>query len=86
MFQLLDPQELRPDFHENVLLEDVETHRTLNVSPDYLATTYRQRVDAHVDALRASAASVGAQQALIATDEPLDRALRKYLVFRHGRR
>lgn len=84
--QLLDPQELRPGFRENVVLEDVETHRTLKVSPDYLATTYRERVDAHVHALRASAATVGAQQALIATDEPLDHALRRYLVFRHGRR
>ena len=86
LFQLLDPQEMRPGWRENVVLEDVETGQTLNVSPDYLATEYRQRLDAHLDALRSAAANVGAHQMLITTDEPLDHALRRYLLFRQGRR
>jgi uncharacterized protein (DUF58 family) len=86
LFQLLDPQEMRPGWRENVVLEDVETGQTLNVSPEYLATEYRQRLDAHLNALRSGAANVGAHQMLITTDEPLDHALRRYLVFRHGRR
>ena len=86
LFQLLDPQEMRPDWRENVVLEDVETGRKLNVSPEYFATEYRRRLDAHVEALRAAAANVGAHQMLITTDEPLDHALRRYLVFRQGRR
>ena len=86
LFQLLDPQEMRPDWRESVLLEDVETRRTLNVSPEYLASEYRTRMDAHLRSLREAAASAGAQQMLITTDEPLDHALRRYLQLREGRK
>jgi uncharacterized protein (DUF58 family) len=86
IFQLLDPQELKPGWRENVVLEDLETGKTINVSPDYLATEYRRRLEDHIAAVRAGAANVGAHQMLISTDEPLDRALRRYLLFRHGRR
>jgi uncharacterized protein (DUF58 family) len=85
LFQLLDPQEMRPNWRESVLLEDVETQRTLNVSPEYLATEYQQRLDNHLQSLRRAAANVGAHQLLITTDEPLDNALRRYLLLREGR-
>jgi hypothetical protein len=42
-------------------------------------------MEAHLEALRTSAASVGAHQMLITTTDPLDDALRRYLAFRHGR-
>lgn len=86
LFQLLDPQELKPGWRENVVLEDVETGKTLNVSPEYLATEYRRKLDEHIGAMRSGAANVGAHQMLIATDEPLDHALRRYLLFRQGRK
>jgi uncharacterized protein (DUF58 family) len=85
LFQLLDPQELRPEWRESVLLEDLETHRTINVAPEYLAGEYRQRLENHLASLRQAAANAGAHQLLITTDEPLDRALRRYLLFREGR-
>jgi uncharacterized protein (DUF58 family) len=85
LFQLLDPQELQPNWRESVLLEDVETQRTINVSPEYLAGEYRQRLDAHLQSLRRAAADAGAHQLLITTDEPLDNALRRYLQLREGR-
>ncbi|WP_129781227.1 DUF58 domain-containing protein [Peristeroidobacter soli] len=85
LFQLLDPQEMNPNWRESVLLEDVETQRTLNVSPEYLAGEYKQRLDAHLQSLRRAAANVGAHQMLITTDEPLDNALRRYLLLREGR-
>jgi len=85
LFQLLDPQEMRPNWRESVLLKDVETQRTLNVSPEYLAGEYKQRLDAHLQSLRRAAANVGAHQLLITTDEPLDNALRRYLLLREGR-
>lgn len=84
-FQLLDPQELNPDWRESVVLEDLETHRTLNVSPEYLAAEYRERLNTHLESLREAAATAGAHQLLLSTDEPLDRALRRYLMFRQGR-
>jgi uncharacterized protein (DUF58 family) len=85
LFQLLDPRELKPEWSESVLLEDVETHQTLNVAPEYLAGEYRDKLGAHLASLRKAAADVGAHQLLISTDEPLDRALRRYLLFREGR-
>lgn len=85
LFQLLDPQEVKPGWRESVVLEDLETHRTINVSPEYLETEYRRRLEGHVESLRQAAANVGAHQLMITTDEPLDRALRRYLLFRQGR-
>jgi hypothetical protein len=85
LFQLLDPQELKPEWREAVMLEDVETHRALNVSPEYLADEYAKRLESHLAAIRTAAARAHAQQVLVSTDEPLDRALRRYLVFRQGR-
>ena len=85
LFQLLDPQELRPEWREAVLLQDMETGQSLNVSPEYLATEYRERLESHLASIRGAAARAGAHQILIATDEPLDRALRRYLFFRHRR-
>jgi uncharacterized protein (DUF58 family) len=85
LFQLLDPQEMRPDWRESVLLKDIETEQSINVSPEYLAGEYQQRLDAHLQSLRRAAANVGAHQLLITTDEPLDNALRRYLLLREGR-
>jgi uncharacterized protein (DUF58 family) len=85
LFQLLDPREMKPDWRESVVLEDVETHRRINVAPEYLAAEYGQRLNDHLRALRQAAADVGAHQLLITTDEPLDHALRRYLSFRQGR-
>lgn len=85
LFQLLDPQELRPQWRESVVLEDVETHRRINVALEYLSGRYRERLAAHLRSLQHAAANVGAHQVLVRTDEPLDHALRRYLLFREGR-
>ena len=83
--QVLDPRELKPDWSESVVLKDVETDELVNVSPDYLEGRYRERIAAHLEELRTSAASVGAHQTLVTTTDPLDDALRRYLQFRQGR-
>lgn len=86
IFQVLDPQEIKPDWRgESVMLEDVETQQAINVAPEYLTDRYRQRLEAHLSSLRQAAAGVGAHQLLITTDEPLDEALRRYLLFRQGK-
>ena len=85
LFQLLDPRELKPEWRDAVVLEDIETRQTMNVSPEYLAEEYGKRMDAHLSALRSAAARARAEQVLISTDEPLDRALRRYLSFRRSK-
>jgi uncharacterized protein (DUF58 family) len=85
LFQLLDPQELKPEWREAVVLEDIETREALNISPEYLAERYGERIESHLAAIRTAAARANAEQVLISTHEPLDRALRRYLLFRQGR-
>jgi uncharacterized protein (DUF58 family) len=81
-FHVLDPGELQPRWRDSVLFEDMESGQTMEVSPDYLEGAYLQRLDDHLAGVRNAAASVGADLVLARTDEPLDRALRRYLMFR----
>lgn len=85
IFQVLDPQEIMPSWQESVVLEDVETRASLNVSPEFLERRYQQRLKAHLDALRSTAAGAGANYALLPSDQPLDDALRRYLLYRQRR-
>ncbi|HMN46151.1 MAG TPA: DUF58 domain-containing protein [Povalibacter sp.] len=85
IFQVLDPQELQPQWDESVVLEDLETQTHLNVSPEFLQRRYRQRLQEHLDGLRSVAAATGAHYALLPSDQPLNDALRRYLLLRQRR-
>jgi uncharacterized protein (DUF58 family) len=82
IFQVLDRAELAPDWDESVLLEDLESGEQLEVSPDYLRGPYRARFSAHLEHVKKVVTGCGADHVLLVTDEPLDRALRRYLMFR----
>lgn len=86
LFQLLDPQELNPVLKESALMEDMETGESMEVSPIYMSSLYRQRMEAHVGALKKSALGAGADHQLVNITEPLDSVLRNYLTFRQRRR
>jgi uncharacterized protein (DUF58 family) len=86
LFQLLDPQERNPQWRESVVLEDMETQRSISIAPEYLSERYTQRLEGHIAALKVAAAKARAHQVLIDTNEPLNRALRGYLLMREGRR
>lgn len=81
-FQVLDPGEIEPKSRDSVLFEDMESGQTMEVSPDYLEGGYRTRLEEHLAGVRRAAAGVGADFVLARTDEPLDRCLRRYLMFR----
>lgn len=85
LFHILDPAEIRPSFDGPRILIDLETGQELEVSPDYAATTYRARIDSHLDEMRAKAEGAGLSYHLIETGRPLDAALREYLTVRQGR-
>jgi uncharacterized protein (DUF58 family) len=84
IFHVLDRAELSPDWDESVLLEDLESGQQLEVSPDYLRGTYMERMKSHLEQVKKAAAGTGAHHVLLPTDEPLDQALRRYLMFRKG--
>ena len=85
LFQLLDPQELKPVLKESALLEDMETGQSMEVSPIYMSSMYRERMAAHIDALHKAALKAGADHRLVNITEPLDEVLRSYLLFRQRR-
>ena len=81
-FQVLDPGELEPKYRDSVLFEDLESGQTMEVSPEYLDGAYRKKIEEHLAGVRRAAMGVGADIVLARTDEPLDNALRRYLMFR----
>jgi uncharacterized protein (DUF58 family) len=85
IFQVLDRSEMEPGFGDSVLLEDMESGQLREVSPGYLRDTYPQKLREHLATLNKAAGDLGAQQVLLVTDEPLDRALRRYFTFRQKR-
>jgi len=85
LFQVLDPEEIRPKLKHPVLFEDMESGATLEVSPDYAAKEYPAKIDAHLEELRSKARGSGLDYFLIDTSKPLDAALREYLAIRGGR-
>jgi uncharacterized protein (DUF58 family) len=85
LFHVLDPEEVQPKLHGPVLLVDMETDDTIEVSPEYANREYRGKIDAHIEGLKAEAQKAGLDYFLAVTDRPLDAALREYLTVRQGR-
>jgi uncharacterized protein (DUF58 family) len=85
LFHLLDPEELQPKLKHPVLLEDLETGDTLEVSPDYVAREYPAKIQAHIADIKTRAQGAGIDYFLIDTSRPLDDALREYLAVRKGK-
>jgi uncharacterized protein (DUF58 family) len=86
LFHILDPQEIQPQLRAPSRLIDLETEESMEVTPEYARTEYRQKMDAHIEALRDGARSSGMDYYLLSTEKPLDGALREYLTLRQGRR
>jgi uncharacterized protein (DUF58 family) len=85
LFHVLDPQEIKPRFREPVLLLDMENEtNSLEVSPEYAKHEYRQKIDAHIEALSSKARGSGLDYFLMDTSRPLDEGLREYLSVRRG--
>ena len=85
MFHILDPGELRPQLDGPALLVDLESGERFEVTPDYARTEYRDRLNAHLDALRRRALGAGLDYFLLPADRPLDLAMREYLTLRQKR-
>src|SRR3569833_1713391 len=85
LFQILDPRELRPDLGASTVLVDLETRARIEVTAEYAAKEYAERIGRHVAGLRDGAQRAGMSYQLLVTDRPLDDALREYLTVREGR-
>ncbi len=85
-FQVLDQNELDFDFSDPVLLlEDAETQEQMPVLPDVVMDGYRERIQRHVNDMRACAAANNVDYELLTTKQPLDFALLSFLSRRAGK-
>jgi uncharacterized protein (DUF58 family) len=85
LFHVLDPRELEPKFKDPVLLLDMENKSSLEVTPDYARTEYREKIAAHIENLASATRRAGMEYFLMNTARPLDEGLREYLTIRQGR-
>jgi hypothetical protein len=85
LFHVLDPEEIRPVLRGSAILVDLETDQKIEVVPEYAKTTYRARIEAHIEELRSRTRAAGMDYQLLVTDQPLDAALRGYLALRKER-
>jgi uncharacterized protein (DUF58 family) len=85
LFHVLDPEEIAPKLGDSVLLLDMETQETLEVTPEYARQEYIEKINAHIADLKSKAQGAGMDYCLMATDRPLDAGLREYLAARKGR-
>lgn len=85
LFHILDPREIDPAFQDPVTLVDMENKGSVEVSPEWIRTGYRRRIDAHIEALRDTAKRAGLDYFLMNSSRPLDEGLREYLSIRQGR-
>jgi uncharacterized protein (DUF58 family) len=84
LFHILDPEEIRPVLKGPALLIDLETDQQIEVIPEYTKTTYRAKMEAHIEQLRTRTRGAGMDYRLLVTDQPLDEALREYLSLRQA--
>jgi uncharacterized protein (DUF58 family) len=84
LFHILDPQEIRPVLKAPAILVDLETDHKIEVIPEYAKTTYRAKIEAHIEQLRSRTRAAGMDYQLLVTDQPLDEALREYLSLRQA--
>lgn len=73
-------------YHGIVTFEELETGRRIEVDTDAVRASYRSALEHELADLRRSLEAVGVEYARFSLDQPLDLALRHYLVGRTRRR
>ena len=76
---------MEPKLGGPVLLVDMETDDSMEVSPDYARNEYRTKVVEHLQSLEAKAQGAGMEYFMLPTDRPLDAGLREYFKVRERR-
>ena len=63
----------------------METQDSLEVSPDYANTEYKQKIESHIEKLASKARGAGLDYHVVNTGQPLDESMRQYFKIREGR-
>ena len=84
-FHLMSPQEMEPDFEEDMLMVDSETGRELQVDGLVMRDAYQQRLEVLFEEIREMCVLTETEYQHIVTDQPLDEALHSYFELRSTR-
>jgi uncharacterized protein (DUF58 family) len=82
VFQLMGQNELDLDFAGYGALEDLETGETIQIDPAQTSRLYKEQLDAYLAGIRMQLLGKRIQHRVISTSQPLDVALRDFLVER----
>lgn len=83
LFQVLDPFELDFDKEESSLFEDVESGKTMFVTPALVRENYQKKLEVHNNKIKFICETHGIHYQLLRTDEPLASALGNFLRIRN---
>lgn len=75
VFHLSDPQEVRFDFTQPELFEDLETGRRVYVDPKWLKEDYRRQMERHLRNVKLCCESRGVSYQHLVLDTPLETAI-----------
>lgn len=85
LFQILDPQEVRFEFGNQIKLDGLEASGSLRVDAKAIREAYLAEVERHNDTLAREASSLNIDMVRIDTSQPLDAVLSTYLANRSSR-
>lgn len=85
VFQVLDPAERTFDFSQAARFQDMETGRDVFLDPALARAEYVRRLEAHLDAVRATCQRLGISHEVLDTARPLELALFDFLKVRASR-
>jgi uncharacterized protein (DUF58 family) len=85
IFQVLDPNELKFDFHNAMLFHDIESERDVYLDPEAVRAEYQRKLADHNETIEKTCRKLGISFHLVTTDRPLESSLSDFLRSR-GRR
>ena len=85
LFQILDPQEVRFDFGNQLKLDGLESSGTARIDAKAIREAYLEELERHNDALSREASSLNVDILRIDTSQPVDAVLSTYLAHRNVR-
>ncbi len=85
VFQIMDPREIDFDFEKASHFRDNETGDDLYVDPAQAKSGYLERLNSHLDTVKAACAHHRASYRLVSTDDPLELILFEFVQSRGGK-
>jgi uncharacterized protein (DUF58 family) len=85
VFQVLDPNEIAFDFQNAMLFQDAESQKEIYLDPAAARSEYQRRLQMHSEGVEGICRKLGSTFHLVATNQPMDLALRDFLQGRNRR-